>query len=377
VIRGVALAAAAGWSGLLVSGVYGRRAIRQPERASPSPDAPTISVIVPARDEERDIEETLRRLRAQRYPALEIVAVDDRSRDGTAAAMARAAQGDPRVTIVAGSEPPAGWLGKPWACAQGAALAQGAWLCFTDADVRFEPDALSTALAFAESAGHGGATLSPRLLCESFWERTVQPVAALAITALVAPPALSQHPEAPVALAAGAFILVRRELYERAGGHAAVRDRVADDIALGRAVKRAGGLLVLGHGDDLLEVRMYHGHRELWRGWRKNAAYGLPGGTPAALAGAASAALGAVVPPLALVRGLRRGDRALVRSGGVGLAALIALRASDRRTAPTPLRYAATAPLGLAWIAAVTFTAAVDRMRGGSRWRGRRYDFAR
>jgi hypothetical protein len=180
-----------------------------------------------------------------------------------------------------------------------------------------------------------------------------------------------------VALAAGAFILVRRDLYERAGGHAAVRDRVADDIALGRAVKRAGGLLVLGHGDDLLQVRMYHGHRELWRGWRKNAAYGLPGGTPAALAGAASAALGAIVPPLALVRGLRRGDRALARSGGIGLAALIALRASDRRTAPTPLPYAATAPLGLAWIAAVTFVAAIDRARGGSRWRGRRYDFAR
>ncbi|MDX6570832.1 MAG: hypothetical protein QOH15_3410 [Gaiellales bacterium] len=376
-IRGLAAFAAAGWAALFASSVCSRRAIRQPERAPARDHAPTISVIVPARDEERDIEETLARLRAQRYPAFEIVAVDDRSSDGTAAAMARAAQGDPRVTIVAGSEPPAGWLGKPWACAQGATVAQGAWLCFTDADVRFAPDTLSSALAFAESAGQGGATLSPRLLCESFWERTVQPVATLAITALIAPPVLSQRPDAPIALAAGAFILVRRELYEQAGGHAAVRDRVADDLALGRAVKRAGGLLVLGHGDDLLEVRMYHGHRELWRGWRKNAAYGLPGGAPAAFAGAASAALGAVVPPLALIGGLRRGDPSLARSGAIGLVALIALRASDRRTAPTPLAYAVTAPLGLAWIAAVTFVAAVDRMRGGSRWRGRRYAFAR
>jgi len=376
-IRGLAACAAAGWSALLVSSAYSRRAIRQPARTPAATGAPLISVVVPARDEERDIEQTLRLLRAQEYPSLEIVAIDDRSRDGTAAAMARAAEDDPRVTIISGSEPPADWLGKPWACAQGAAQARGDWLCFTDADVRFEPAALSTAIAFAESSGHGGATLSPRLVCGTFWERTVQPVATLAITALVAPPALSQRPDAPIALAAGAFILVRRELYERAGGHAAVRDRVADDLALGRAIKRAGGLLVLGHGDDLLEVRMYHGHRELWRGWRKNAAYGLPGGVPAAFAGAASAALGALVPPLALVFGLRRGDRTLTRSGALGLAALVALRASDRRTAPTPLAYALTAPLGVAWIAAVTLVAAVDRARGGSRWRGRRYSFAR
>jgi chlorobactene glucosyltransferase len=377
VIRGLAAFAAAGWTLLWGSSAFSRRAIRQPARATAPPDAPSISVIVPARDEERDIEETLRRLRAQRYPAFEIIAVDDRSRDGTAAAMTRAADGDARVTIVAGSEPPAGWLGKPWACAQGAHVARGAWLCFTDADVHFAPDALATALAFAEAAGHGGATLNPRLLCETFWERAVQPVATLAIIALVAPPALSQRPDAPISLAAGAFILVRRELYEGAGGHAAVRDRVADDLALGRAIKRAGGLLVLGHGDDLLEVRMYHGHRELWRGWRKNAAYGLPGGAPAAFAGAVSAALGALVPPLALVCGLRRGERPLARNGALGLAALVALRASDRRTAPTPFAYALTAPLGVAWIAAVTFVAAADRLRGGSRWRGRRYAFAR
>jgi chlorobactene glucosyltransferase len=377
VIRGLAAFAAAGWSALVVSSAYSRRAIRQPARAAAAPGAPSISVIVPARDEARDIEQTIRLLRAQRYPDLEIVAVDDRSGDGTAEAMARAADNDPRVTIVSGSEPPAGWLGKPWACAQGASRARGEWLCFTDADVRFAPDALSSAIAFAEATGTGGVTLSPLLRCETFWERTVQPVATLAITALVAPPALSQRPDAPIALAAGAFILVRRELYERAGGHAAVRDRVADDLALGRAIKRAGGLLVLGHGDDLLEVRMYHGHRELWRGWRKNAAYGLPGGAPAALVGAASAGLGALVPPLALVLGLRRGDPALARTGGIGLAALVALRASDRRTAPTPLAYAATAPLGVAWIAAVTFVAAIDRFRGGSRWRGRRYAFAR
>ena len=376
-MRGLAAFAAAGWSALLVSSAYSRRAIRQPARVPAAPDAPRISVIVPARDEQRDIEQTIRLLRAQQYPDVEIVAVDDRSRDGTAAAMARGADGDPASRSSREANRRRAGSASPGRVRRGLRAQRGEWLCFTDADVRFAPDALSSALAFAEAAGTGGATLSPLLRCETFWERTVQPVATLAITALIAPPALSQRPDAPISLAAGAFMLVRRELYERAGGHAAVRDRVADDLALGRAIKRAGGLLVLGHGDDLLEVRMYHGHRELWRGWRKNAAYGLPGGAPAALAGAVSAALGALVPPVVARLRDAPGRPGSCASRRLGLAALVALRASDRRTAPTPLAYAATAPLGVAWIAAVTFVAAIDRVRGGSRWRGRRYAFAR
>jgi chlorobactene glucosyltransferase len=377
VIRGFAGASAVGWTALCAAGIANRRAIRAPGHAIAPDDAPLISVVVPARDEERDVERTLRLLSAQRYPALEIVAVDDRSRDGTRDAMARAAADDPRIVIVDGSDPPAGWLGKPWACAQGAARGRGTWLCFTDADVCFEPDALASALAFALETDTGGATLSPRLVCATFWECTVQPVATMAILALIAPPLLAQRADVPVALAAGAFMLMRRDLYDRAGGHEAVRDRVADDLQLGRAIKRAGGLLVLGNGTELLEVRMYHGHRELWRGWRKNAAYGLPGGTPAALAGAAAALIGALAPPLALALGVRRSDRTLAARGALGLGALLTLRASDRHTAPTPLAYVATAPLGLAWIAAVTVVAAFDRQRGGSRWRGRRYAFAR
>ena len=239
-IRRLAGASAIGWAALYVAGRASRGAIRTPGHARAPDDAPLISVVVPARDEERDVEQTLRSLSAQRYPSLEIIAVDDRSRDGTRAAIARAAADDPRIVVVGGSEPPDGWLGKPWACAQAVERAHGEWLCFTDADVRFEPDALASALAFALVEGRGGVTLSPLLVCSSFWERTVQPVATMAILALVAPPVLSQHPDAPVSLAAGAFMLVRRDLYERAGGHAAVRDRVADDLQLARAVKRAG-----------------------------------------------------------------------------------------------------------------------------------------
>jgi glycosyltransferase involved in cell wall biosynthesis len=334
-------------------------------------------VIVPARDEERDVGATLADLAAQDYPALEIVVVDDCSGDGTRAAIARAAAHEPRIVPVDGEPPPPGWLGKPWACEQGVRRASGEWLLFTDADVRFEPGAVAAALGFARVAGGGGCTLAPRLVCETFWERVVQPAAAMVIASFVAPPLLSQRPGSRVAMAAGGFILVERDLYARAGGHGAVRDRVADDLQLARAVKRAGGLLALGYGDRLLRVRMYHGHAELWRGWRKNAAYGLPGGPLVAAVGATLLLAGTLAPPAALVAGLRRGDGRLAGWGAGGLAALLGLRLAGQPFAPTPLVYVAAAPLGLLWLVAVTAVAAVDRATGGARWRGRRYAHAR
>jgi hypothetical protein len=272
---------------------------------------------------------------------------------------------------------PAGWLGKPWASAQGAERARGRWLLFTDADIRFHPEAVGAALGFARRRGRGGCTLTPRLECASFWERVVQPAATLVIGSFIAPPALSERPRVPIALAAGGFMLLERDLYERAGGHAAVRDRVADDLALARAVKRAGGLLALGYGDELLSVRMYHGHRELWRGWRKNAAFGLPGGSGVAAAGALLVLLAAITPPLALALSATRREPGLAARGAAALVALTALRESNRRFAPTPRRYAASTPLGLAWLGAVALTGVVDRVRGGPRWRGRRYPHAR
>jgi GT2 family glycosyltransferase len=323
---------------------------------------------------------------AQRYPRLEVIAVDDCSTDGTAEAIAavaaerstngRADRGA-RVTLVRGREAPDGWLGKPWAVSQGVEHARGEWLCFTDADIVFAPDTLAAALAFARERGGGGCTLTPLLVCGSFWERVVQPVAAMTIASFVAPPLLAERPRSRVALAAGGFMLVERELYERAGGHAGVRDRVADDISLARNVKRAGGLLALGAGDELLRVRMYHGGGELFRGWRKNTAYGLPG--PAAVSALAALlfATAGVAPPLALVQGLRRRDARLTLRGAFGVGSLLALRASAGHYAPAPRRYVATAPLGVLWLSGVTLVAVVDRLRGGPRWRGRRAAFAR
>ena len=257
--------------------------------------------------------------------------MDDCSSDGTGEAIAAVAAEDPRLTLVRGHarRPTAGSASRgPSARASSGRAARGC--CFTDADIDFHPDTLAAALAFARERGGGGCTLTPLLLCGSFWERVVQPVAAMTIASFVAPPLLAERPGSRVALAAGGFMLVERELYERAGGHAGVRDRVADDISLARNVKRAGGLLALGAGDELVRVRMYHGAGELFRGWRKNTAYGLPGPAGVSAVAALLFAAAGAAPPLALVQGCA------AATAGSACAWRVRPRARCWRSAPPP-----------------------------------------
>ena len=281
------------------------------------------------------------------------------------------------MTVVAGSEPPAGWLGKPWACAQGAARARGEWLCFTDADVRFapprwprrSPSPSPRATAGRRSAPASCARRSGSARCSRSRRSRSPP--------------WSRHPRSPSAPARRSRSRPARSSW-CAATCTTVRAATRRYVTAWRTIWPWGarssapaGCSCSATATTCSRCACTTGIASSGAGWRKNAAYGLPGGVPAAFAGGASAALGALVPPLALICGIRRGDRALACRGGLGLAALVALRASDRRTAPTPPAYALTAPLGVAWIAAVTFVAALDRARGGSRWRGRRYSFAR
>jgi hypothetical protein len=339
---------------------------------------PLVSVVVPARNEERAVGQAVRSLRAQQYRRLEVVVVDDDSSDATAARASEAAGDDPRVRVVAGTPPPPGWIGKSWACWEGAQASRGEWILFTDADVVHAPESLGRALALARRLGRGGLTLAPRVVTGSLAERVVMPAAIACINAFVAPGPLARSPRSPVGLAAGAFILLERSLYDRVGGHRAVADRMVDDLALAARVKRAGGLLVPGDGTEVLSLRMYHGARDMWRGWRKNAAFGTEGSATKGLAGGLLLGTLAVAPGLALAGGLGRGDRAAVALGLAGLAAQSGLQRTAGRIVPTRRTLAPTLPLGTLVIAAAAVRGAVDRLSGrGPEWRGRRYPFAR
>jgi chlorobactene glucosyltransferase len=229
---------------------------------------PLVSVIIPARDEARVIAVTIRAFLASTYRNFELIVIDDRSTDGTGAA-ARAFD-DPRLTVVDGQEPPPGWLGKPWALHQGSRRARGELLLFVDADIIYEPEALAAAVAAFERAGRDMLTFLPDIRMHGFWENTVMPnLAMFAFT--VVPAWIGNFTRLPLlGIGGGTGNLVRREVYESAGGHEALKDAVIDDVALARLVRRGGGTSAVFRAERLISVRMYDGLREIVHGFTKN-----------------------------------------------------------------------------------------------------------
>lgn len=239
-------------------------------RARMPAHTPLVSVIVPARDEEEDIERTVRALLAQTYPALEVVVVDDRSTDATGAILDSIA--DPRLIVIhATEEPPPGWLGKPWALHQGSRRASGELLLFVDADVTYAPEGVAAAVARFEESGVGLLSLFPRLGMQGFWEHIAMPnLAVFAFTFL--PLWLANRSRMPVlAVGGGPGNLLRRRDYDDAGGHEALKDAVIDDVGLARLMRRHGYRTEVVRAEDFVYVRMYHGLREVVDGFTKNA----------------------------------------------------------------------------------------------------------
>jgi chlorobactene glucosyltransferase len=194
----------------------------------------------------------------------------------------------------------------------------------------------------------------------------------------VAPGPLARSRRSRVAIAAGGYILVERGVYEAAGGHAGVRSRMVEDVCLAEAVKRGGHLLVPMPAGPLARLRMYHGGREVWGGWSKNASFAAAGGAAKGLAGAGATVALALTPGAAVIHGAHGGDRLLAATGVAGLLATVALQRLASRSARTPARYAPTLPLGMLVLAGAAARGSVGRLVGrGPEWRGRRYPLAR
>jgi glycosyltransferase involved in cell wall biosynthesis len=237
---------------------------------APADPLPLVSVIVPARDEERMIGRTVRAFLAQTWPALELIVVNDRSTDATGAVLAQIAPKDSRLVVVDNEEPPAGWLGKPWAMHQGSLRARGELLLFVDADVLYEPNAVTAAVAHLQQAGVPMLTLFPRFVMRGFWEHVAMPnLAFFAYTVL--PLWLSNRTRWPLlGIGGGTGNLIRRADYDAVGGYEALRDAVVDDVGLARLVRRSGRRTTVALADHLLSVRMYEGLGEIVRGFTKN-----------------------------------------------------------------------------------------------------------
>jgi chlorobactene glucosyltransferase len=274
-------------------------------------DAPLVSIIVPARNEARNIERCVRSLLSTRYPSVEIIVVDDASSDGTGDVARAIAASDSRLRVIDTPALPTGWFGKQWACATGARAARGELLLFTDADTRHGDDLLPRAVN-ALSDGADFVTVAGHQEMHSFWERIIQPqVFGMISMRYGGTENVSNAKRVEDVIANGQFILVRRGAYDAVGGHEIVRDRVAEDMALAQEFYRARRRILMLIATRQFSTHMYASLAELIAGWRKNM---FAGGRGAVIGGAAgqraypfillAVPLAGVVPPVVLALAL-------------------------------------------------------------------------
>ena len=227
-----------------------------------------VSVVIPARNESSTIATVISSILATTYDPIELIVVDDRSTDDTAAIV----QGlsDPRLRLVMGEKLPDGWYGKPWACFQGYRAAKGEILLFTDADTRHAPELLARAVGALLHEKAGLVTVAPLQRCVTFWERVVMPQIWFLLALRYTPDAVNRAQRERDVIANGQFILTTREAYEAVGTHVAVRHEVAEDLALAQTFLRHGRKLHFAFAERLMETRMYQGLSQLIEGWSKN-----------------------------------------------------------------------------------------------------------
>jgi glycosyltransferase involved in cell wall biosynthesis len=279
---------------------FGLRRVQQLEDWPPATsELPRISIIVPARNEERHMEAALRSLLRLDYPDLEIVAVDDRSTDGTGAILDQLAAEFPALCVVHVADLPPGWLGKNHALGMGAGRATGHWLLFTDADITMAPDTLRRAIGYAQQNGLDHLTLTPGIVMPSLLLQSFV-VTFVTFFCIYFQPWKARDPRSKRYIGVGAFNLVRRDAYRQVGTHEAIRMRPDDDMMLGKLIKKHGYRQDSASGIGLISVPWYGSVRELFVGLEKNAFSGVNYSIPTVVAGAAAMLLLDVWPFVAV-----------------------------------------------------------------------------
>lgn len=259
------------WIGFAM--IKGRQRMMLIELPAPVlPSSPRVTILIPAKDEGERIAACIESAIAQDYPNFDVIAVNDRSIDATGRVMDEVAGRHERLRVLHIEEGalPAGWTGKCNALFNAVKGATGEWLLFVDSDVVLQPHALSATLEFCVSKEVDLFSLLPRLECHSFWESLLVPLAggALTTTYLVA---LTNNDHLPgISFANGQFLMIRRDVYDGIGGHACVKDKFCEDVALARLLKSTGKRVRISWGADLAAVRMYSSLASIFKGWGRN-----------------------------------------------------------------------------------------------------------
>jgi len=365
------------------------RAVRQGSllpHLNPAPplspgEAPQVTVIVPARDEEANIGRCLSSIVALDYPGarLSVLVVDDHSADATAAIVRKFAAQYRQVSLTQSPPLPPRWIGKSHACWIGArsVAPECQWLCFIDADVTVTPRALSSAIHAALTEHLDLLSLAPRHELRSFAERLILPCG-LVMVAFTQDLRQAQGLSRNEVTAAGQFMLVRRDAYETVGGHAAVCTMICEDLEIARRLKQSGRSVLLMGGQEFVSTRMYTGWRTLWPGLAKNLVdtFGGPVATLSlAVAGVILAWAAFAIPALdfAAWRAGVQGALIPLLVALAGSGAAVGLHVAAASYFRIPLWYGLIFPLGYTVGAVMAIDSVRRRLRGRVSWKGRIY----
>jgi chlorobactene glucosyltransferase len=343
--------------------------LRGPSRPVVASPAPLVSVIVPARNEEEDLGACLDGLLAQSYPTLEILVVDGGSVDGTR----RVAQvRQPRVALLEEPPLPEGWVGKSWACWNGALQARGEYLLFTDADVRPSPEAVWTAVDWAQRDRADLVTFGSHIEMVGVWEKIILPFYIQMVLTYFRTPRVNRA-GSKAAMANGQFLLIRKSAYDETGGHRAIHDRVLEDVALAQRFRAAGKVLRVAWTPELVSTRMYRTRGDMYEGILKTVS-----GVRFSAARQVAFALGLVVfywLPLSLLPiGVLTGSIGVAAVGALLWVALFGKHVAFNRAAKASAVYGLLFPAAVGYYLVLVLVALVRGLRGRPiEWKGRAY----
>ena len=329
-----------------------------------------VSVLVPARDEERTIGDCLAALDASLARPTEVLVLDDGSTDGTAHILANAPLAELRV--LRSETLPPGWVGKVHACHRLAGEAEGDVLLFLDADTRLAPEGLARIASLFEDYGADVVTAVPRQEARTWAERLLLPLLHLTYAAWLPMPLVWRTSDARLLAASGQVLAITRQALDRIGGFASVRNEIVDDMALCRRAKRAGLRVVFADGHHIATTRMYRSAREVWEGFSKNLYEGI-GARPLALVGVVLLYTVPFLLPYALLVAAALGANGLWGPALLGVGANLALRTGLAIRHRQPVEGIVLHPLSVLALVAVAINSWRWTRNGAIRWRGRTY----
>lgn len=340
-------------------------------------DRPLVSVLIPARNEERTIGIALSTLAEQDYGNFEVVILDDNSDDATFAIASQWVARDRRFRIVKGTSLPEGWVGKSYACHQLYREARGRLLLFVDADTVHARHSLSAGVGELQRSGADLLTAIPRQRTETFWEQTLLPLLHFVTFAFLPMPLVSLVRDERIAMANGQYMLWKREAYQAVGGHEAVKSAMVEDVWLARRVKESGRRLAIRYGATAVSCRMYASFTEIWNGFSKNIFPGLGYSIPAMAAVVLFSLATSVVPFLIMldvaVTGGWTTTAAEIVAAQVALMLLIRFVLAVRFD--MEIWSALLHPLAMAVLIGIMVNSTRWVLAGeGSRWKGRVYN---